>query len=112
MPWTATEKTEFQRRVTVANSHFERFRTSSLHALMTLLNTVPLPSADAVRAGIAAIPANKKDAKYRSAIDYLRINYPGVDEVTVGGYTYKGFAGVQDEKSRMARAQLGFSRFY
>jgi hypothetical protein len=112
MAWTATEMTEFERLVAAANSHFERFSKSSLHALIKLLKKTPAASADEVKSAIAAIPSNKKDTKYNAAINYLRINYPGVDAVVVGGYTYKGFTGVQDEKARLARAQLGVARCY
>jgi hypothetical protein len=104
--------TEFERRVALANSHFERFSRSSLHALIKLLKQSPAPSADAVKNAIAALPANKRDTKYNSAINYLKLNYPGIDTVVVGGYTYKGFSGTQDEKARLTRAQLGVARCY
>ncbi len=112
MAWTATKMTEFEQRVAAANSHFERFSKSSLHALIKLLKKTPAATADEVKNAIAALPANKKDVKYNAAINYLRINYPGVDSVVIGGYTYKGFSGVQDEKARLARAQLGVSRCF
>jgi hypothetical protein len=105
MPWTKAEITEFERRVNLANSHFARFKSSSLASLITLIKTTPLPTADAVRKAIAAIPANKRDVKYVSAINYIRKNFPALDEVKSGGFTYKNFAGVQDEKARLVRAQ-------
>lgn len=110
MPWTATEIAEFERLVNAANTHFERFRRSSLHTLLGLLKTKPLPSSDAVKQAVAAIPENKKDQKYRAAINYLRKNYPGLDTVQVGAFAYKGFSGTQNERERLARAQLGVSR--
>ena len=44
MAWTITEITEFERLIKVKNKHFERFRESSLHALIALLKKTPAPS--------------------------------------------------------------------
>jgi hypothetical protein len=112
MAWTATEIAQFKALVKTANSHFERFKQSSLHNLMSLVTTAPYPTAATVRSAIEALPDAKREKKYSGALTYLRINYPGLDEVKVGGFTYKNFSGTLDERGRLARAQLGVSRCY
>jgi hypothetical protein len=110
MAWTNTEITEFERLIKEKNKKFERFKESSLHALIALLKTTN-PSKDAVQAEIDKIP-DKKDEKYKAALTYLRKHFPGLDEVVKGGVKLKGFAGVLDEQNRMNRAVLAMSRCY
>jgi hypothetical protein len=83
MAWTITEMTEFERLVNEKNTHFERWKQSSLHALIALLKT-PNPGKDAVQAEIDKLP-DKKDTKYSAALAYLRKKFPGLDEVVKGG---------------------------
>lgn len=112
MPWTATEAAHFKTLVSGSNSHFERFKQSSLHALLGLVGSPPYAPVSQVKQALDALPDNKRDVKYHAAISYLRKKYPGLDEVKVGGFNYKGFAGTQDETNRLSRAKLGVSRCY
>jgi hypothetical protein len=110
MAWTITEMTEFERLVNEKNKHFERWKQSSLHALIALLKT-PNPGKDAVQAEIDKIP-DKKDTKYSAALTYLRKKFPGLDEVVKGGLKLKGFSGTTDEQGRINRAVLAMGRCY
>jgi hypothetical protein len=109
MAWTITEITEFERLIKVKNKHFERFRESSLHALIALLKKTPAPSKDAVQKELDKIPDKKSD-KYTAALNYLRRKFPGLDEVVKGGLHLQGFAGIVDEENRMSRAVLAMGR--
>ena len=108
MPWTITEMTEFERLLKVKNPHFERFFNSSLHGLIALLKTTN-PTKAAVQAEIDKL-ADKKDKKYRDALNYLRRMFPGLDEVVRGGLKLQGFAGINDEQARLNRAVLAMGR--
>jgi len=111
MAWTATEIAQFESHIKAANKHFERFTKSSLHNLLALVKKVPAPSQDAVRQELDRIP-EKKDLKYKTALDYLRKNFPGLDEEKVGGAKLKGFVGIANEESRKRRAALALGRCY
>ena len=111
MAWTATEIAQFEAHISAANKHFERFRKSSLHNLLALVKTVPTPSKDVVRQELDRLP-EKKDRKYKTALDYLRMNFPGLDEEKVGGAKLKGFAGITNEEARKRRAALALGRCY
>jgi hypothetical protein len=108
MAWTNVEMAEFERRLKQKNPNFERFIRSSLHNLIALLKTAS-PTKDAVQQELDRI-SDKKDAKYKDALNYLRRNFPGLDEVVRGGLKLRGFTGINDEQNRMDRAVLAMGR--
>lgn len=110
MAWTNANANEFERLLRERNTHFERFKESSMHSLLALLKT-PNPSLDAVKAELDRIP-DKKNNKYAAALHYLRKHFPGLDVVVKGGLRLQGFAGIVDEQSRINRAVLAMSRCY
>lgn len=61
------------------NSHFERFKSSSLHALMKAVKQND--NAGVIKPLVAAIPDDKKK-KYAAALTYLQNEYPGMSAPT------------------------------
>lgn len=66
----------FMQKVRQANSHYERFRESSLHHLIQLLNS-PTTRAAEVNTELSQL-SHKKQTKYKDALDHLRRTYPGL----------------------------------
>ena len=113
MAWTQTERTEFIRRIKVANPKYERaykkvsLFKSALHDLVDLVDRgPPLPTAVQVQAELDQL-SDKKDAKYNDPIQYLRRHFPGLDAQTVGNMVLVGFAGIANEDARRKRAVTG-----
>jgi hypothetical protein len=67
---------EFRQRIRTVNPHFERFRKSSLHSLLTVLESNN-GTADAVTSALNALP-EAEARKYANALRYLRWTYPGL----------------------------------
>jgi len=71
----------FMQKVRQVNSHFERFRESSLHHLIQLLNS-PTTRAAEVNTELSQM-SQKKQVKYKDALDHLRKTYPGLGAAQV-----------------------------
>src|SRR5215510_10086406 len=68
-----TDFAQFLGFVKQANSHFERFKDSALHPLITQLKHATC-TPDKVRTLVGMIPDDKK-TKYKAALDYLQKSY-------------------------------------
>ncbi len=66
----------FEEKISAVNGHFERFKTSTLHTLIALLNKYPaVTTPKQIAAELARIPQDKQ-TKYKDALDYLRGEMP------------------------------------
>lgn len=72
----------FMQRVKQANSHYGRFRRSSLHSLVQALERKPFPNPNQIAAELEKLPDASRQ-KYRAAIDYLTSNMPGLKSAEI-----------------------------
>ncbi|HEY4133302.1 MAG TPA: M35 family metallo-endopeptidase [Gemmatimonadaceae bacterium] len=83
--WDSKQLLLITERIQKANSHFERFKKSSIHDLVALVTTKPAPPPTKVSKALADLKANpEKFAKYREVHDYIAQNYPGLIDTTWG----------------------------
>jgi hypothetical protein len=75
MPWTDAHMQTYLGHVTAANTHFERYKDSSLHQLNAALQIRAKPTQ--ISQLIQALPASKQ-TKYQTALNYVRQHYPGL----------------------------------
>ncbi len=80
--YNADHMKEFMKRARWSNDHFEKWKNSSLHALIAVLNSDD-GSALKVQTALLTIPQGKI-VKYKDAFYYLLQTYPGLPSGSVG----------------------------